>query len=1120
MKQYDPKKIEPKWQKYWEQHQTFRAEAGSKKPKKYVLAEFPYPSGLGLHMGHLRPYVAGDVYSRYWRLKGFDTLYPMGWDAFGLPAENYAIKQGVHPRVSTAKNIANAKRQTQSWGIGFDWSREINTTDPEYYKWTQWIFLQLYKAGLAYEATGLINWCPKDKTGLANEEVIDGKCDRCGTVVEKKELRQWYLKITAYAEKLLEGLDNLPEWPEPVKLQQANWIGKSVGAEIDFAIQQDNDYILLPGWTSTEKDNFYPWLKENLGPAAAIVKYKPLDGNSETEVLQDLAARVKLTDKTVLVGHSLGGAMALKLLEQSNQKIAKLVLVASFVTPKFKDKARPFETQMNWDFDFEKIKKNVGEIVVLSDETDHVVPESAAVELAEKLGGRLVKFQAQESHVKGKEEPDVLAAVKGSVKVFTTRPDTIFGATYLVVAPEHPLLPSLSDKISNWPEVQGYIEKARNEQEQQRVAEGKDKTGVELKGVVAINPANGQEIPVWIADYVLGNYGTGAIMAVPAHDERDFEFATKFNLPIVQVVAPSIESKDTPPREGKERVERDAVVGILRNPKTGQIACLQWAVSENWKTFITGGVEPGEDPAEACRREITEETGYKNLKLVKKMPLQIHEYFFHLTKDVNRYARFKGFVFELENDEQSPIDEEEKAKHTVVWVDEDKIPEFIQVKAFLSFWDQWKNDGQAFIGHGVLINSGPYDGKESAKVIAKIGAKFGTPKITYKLRDWVFSRQRYWGEPIPLVHCPSCGIVPVLDDQLPVLLPEVEKYEPTGTGESPLAGITEWVNTGCPQCGGAGKRETNTMPQWAGSSWYYLRYTDPDNDKEFASQKLLKNWLPVDVYFGGMEHTTLHLLYSRFWHLALYDQGLVPASEPYTQRVPHGIILASDGEKMSKSVGNVVNPDDIVNQYGADTLRMAELFLGPHEATVAWSEKGIMGVWRFYEWAWKWVNEQNKKPASSDSKTVLRPLHQLIKKVGADIEGFRFNTAVSAFMEFRKQIKSEPVSPEFLKTFLVVLYPFAPHIAEELNEVLSGPGESLQSAAWPKYDPALVENEEWNIVVQVNGKVKDKFIVPANTPQPEIEQKALALPKVADFLAGKQPARVVAVPGKLINIVL
>lgn len=833
MKKYTPQKIESKWQKFWQAKKTFAASNKSKKQKKYVLIEFPYPSGAGLHMGHLRPYVAGDVYSRYFRLKGFEVLYPIGWDAFGLPAENYAIKNGVHPKVSTAANIKNAKKQIHSWGISFDWSREVNTTDPDYYKWTQWIFLQFFNTGLAFEATGPINWCPKDKTGLANEEVIDGKCERCGTVVEKKHLRQWYLKITEYAEKLLKGLAELPEWPEPVKLQQENWIGKSTGAEIEFPIHDS----------------------------------------------------------------------------------------------------------------------------------------------------------------------------RFTVRVFTTRPDTIFGATYMVVAPEHEILSKLKGKIENLREVEEYIIKAKEKSEMARTDATKEKTGVELKGIKAINPATKEQIPVYVADYVLGSYGTGAIMAVPAHDQRDWDFAKKYNLPITEVVQ---------------------------------------------------------------NHELKSESGILN---------------------------------------------------------------------------------QAFDAVGTLVSSGKFTGLRSADALPKMAKEFGKTKVQYKLRDWVFSRQRYWGEPIPLVFCMECknrvennklqipndkkktqytkgelenpGWVALTEKDLPLTLPPVKKYEPTGTGESPLAAIPSFVNTTCPKCGGPAKRETNTMPQWAGSSWYWLRYTDPQNKKSLAKKDLLKRWTPVDVYFGGMEHTTLHLLYSRFWNLFLYDQGHVPAKEPYTKRVPHGIILGPDGEKMSKSRGNVVNPDTIVKTHGADTLRMYELFLGPHEATVKWDDKGIIGVRRFLERVWLLAQQvaSQKLKVESDTGKVERALNKLIKKVGEDIESFRFNTCISALMEFLNEIKDEAVSGATFKKFLIVLYPFAPHLAEELNELL-GFKKSLQLESWPKFDPKKVADETVEIVVQINGKVKDRVRLPRGAKEADVVKYVQGLDKIKTALAVAVPKKIIFVPDRIINFVV
>ncbi|MCL4403924.1 leucine--tRNA ligase [Patescibacteria group bacterium] len=792
MKRYDPSSIEPKWQKQWDEDGVYVARDKGKKEKKYVLIEFPYPSGEGLHMGHLRPYVAGDVMSRFLRMRGHEVMYPMGWDAFGLPAENYAIKKGIHPRVTTAKNIENAKRQVKSWGIGFDWSREVNTTDPGYYKWTQWLFLQFFKAGLAYEATGSINWCPKDKTGLANEEVIGGKCDRCGTEVVQKEVRQWYLKITEYADELIDGLKDL-DWPESVKVQQENWIGRSEGALIDFQIQD--------------------------------TKYK--------------------------------------------------------------------------------------------------------------------------------------------IQVFTTRPDTLFGATYMVIAPEHPLLENKELRIENRGEVDAYVAKAKAKTEEERITEGKEKTGVELKGIKAVNPANGKMIPVFVADYVLGGYGTGAIMAVPAHDERDFAFAKKFGLPVIDV--------------------------------------------------ISGG-EPGE------------------------------------------------------------------------------------------LWE----------GAGDLINSGKFTGmssEEAKKAITDF--VHGKMKKQYRLRDWVFSRQRYWGEPIPLIHCEKCGVVPVPDDELPVRLPEVEKYEPTGTGESPLAAIESWVNTKCPQCGGEAKRETNTMPQWAGSSWYYLRYTDPKNAKEFAAMDKMKYWLPVDMYFGGIEHTTLHLLYSRFWHLFLHDQKLVPTPEPYARRVTHGIILGPDGEKMSKSRGNVVNPDEIVKEFGADALRMYELFLGPHEAMVSWNSQGILGVSRFLDRLWNFILSGE---GEGNNEEAARVVDRAVKKVTEDIENIKFNTAISSLMICLNAVEGKPAADAFKEKLLKMIAPFAPHVAEELWHE-TGHKNSIHLEKWPEYDEELIKEAEISVVVQVNGKYRGTITAPTGLDQKDATVLALRLQNVSAALDGKTPKKTIYIKDRLINFV-
>jgi leucyl-tRNA synthetase len=941
MPKYDFKKVEKKWQAVWEKEGVYRAKDGGGK-KKYILVEFPYPSGEGLHMGHLRPYVAGDVMSRYSRMQGFEVMYPIGWDAFGLPAENFAIKRGIHPSITTASNIKNAKAQVKSWGISFDWSREVNTTDPGYYKWTQWIFLQFYKAGLAYESEGLINWCPKDKTGLANEEVVGGRCERCGTIVEQKVVRQWYLKITAYAEKLLKGLEKL-DWPEEIKLQQKNWIGKSEGAEITFEVKAKNG-------------------------------------------------------------------------------------------------RRP-------------------------------------------------------------------------VTVFTTRPDTLFGATYLVLAPEHPLVSDAALAVTNHKEVADYAEKAKSKTEQDRAADNKEKTGVELKGITALNPATGKEIPVWVADYVLGGYGTGAIMAVPAHDERDRAFALKHRLPIVPVIEPVT---GTP--HGDEH-EKEAIVAILRDPKRGKTLMLNWGPRHSnygGKLFIGGGVDGKEAIVEAALREIREETGYIDVKLMGQTEVPVNTYFYSNVKNRHTKARMWGFLFDLESEKQTDVrlEEGEKNKFKAEWVPDAEAAADDAGHALIY---RMLTESAMYDGEGVLMNSGKWNGLTTGEARKAVAREFGAIKVQYHLRDWVFSRQRYWGEPIPLIHCPDCGVVPVPEKDLPVKLPVVKKYEPTGTGESPLAAVTKWVKTKCPKCKGPAKRETNTMPQWAGSSWYYLRYADPRNKKQFASRSLLKRWLPVDRYFGGMEHTTLHLLYSRFWHLFLYDKKLVPTREPYAERVPHGIILGPDGEKMSKSRGNVVNPDEIVKRFGADTLRMYEMFLGPHGATVGWNDGGILGIVRFLERAGRAL--QNA-PVKKAEKSVLQSLHRTVKKVGEDIEGVRFNTAISALMIFLNETEAKPWDAEVRESFAKLLAPFAPHLAEEFWRTVLKNKKSIHRAPWPKFSASLVKADTFTLVIQVNGKVRGSVEAATGLSESAARDLALQDSRVKEFIAGKEPRRVIYVPGRLVNIVV
>ncbi len=791
---YEHQKIEQKWQEYWQKHQTFAASNNSEKPKSYLLVEFPYPSGAGLHVGHVRSYTALDTLARKRRMEGHNVLFPIGWDAFGAPAEQYAIKNHIHPKDAVKANIKTFKKQIEELGISFDWNREFSTTDPEYYKWTQWQFLKFYEHGMAYKAKKNINWCPTCKTGLSNEDSAGGVCERCGSQVYQKEKEQWLLRMSDYAEDLIQGLDDT-NFSDRVKIGQINWIGKSKGAEIDFKIGDEN------------------------------------------------------------------------------------------------------------------------------------------------------------------------------LTVYTTRPDTIYGVTFMVIAPEHPLIEKLSNKITNMDEIKKYQEFAKTKSELERTELSKEKTGVEIKGIKAINPVTKKEIPIWTADYVMMGYGTGAIMAVPAHDSRDYEFANKFNIDIIPVI-----EGDTLPYTGDGKYINSDILNGMTN--------------------------------------------------------------------------------------------KDEAVHKMIdYLEENKI---------------------------------------------------GRPKVNYRLQDWIFSRQRFWGEPIPLINCPKCGWVEVPEKDLPVRLPDVANYEPTDDGESPLAGIDEWVNTTCPKCGGKAKRETDTMPNWAGSSWYWLRYMDAHNDKKFVSKEALNYWGKVDWYDGGMEHVARHLLYARFWNQFLYNIGLVPNKEPFDKRTLHGMILGPDGEKMSKSKGNVINPHSIVEEFGADALRVYEMFIGDYEKDAAWSTNGLKGCKRFLDRVWKIGEKLNDKQGYQNEVLV----NQTIKKVSDDIENIKYNTAVSALMILLNNYEDEEsITKDEYRTLLHLLNPFAPHITEELNEKYSL-GKPLCESNWPKYDETKIENDNYELVFQVNGKVRGKMEVAKETSKQEMEKLAKENENVKKFIEGKEIVKIITIPGRLVNIVV
>lgn len=1156
MEKYNPKEIEPKWQKIWDEQKTFKVDEADDKQKFYSLIEFPYPSGAGLHVGHPRPFTAMDVVSRKKRMEGYNVLYPVGFDAFGLPTENYAIKTGRPPAEVTAENIANFTRQLKALGYSFDWDRAVDTTDPAYYKWTQWIFLELFKAGLAYKTNIPINWCLNCKIGLANEEVVNGACERCGGPVEKRDKEQWMLRITDYAESLLDGLNDVDYIPQAAT-QQRNWIGKSTGASINF----------------------------------------------------------------------------------------------------------------------------------------------------------IVKSSVQE----------------GLLEVFTTRPDTIFGATYMVIAPEHNLVHQFENEITNVDDVKHYRDQAKLKSDLERTELQKEKTGVELQGLKAINPATGQEIPVFIADYVLSTYGTGAIMAVPAHDERDFEFAQKYGLEIKQVVVPFLELQGELKAKGPidKAIKRECATAILYN-KEGKYLVAKFRTG--MYGFVGGGVDEGENKEQAILREVAEETGYTKLEIKKVLFADFFLHGYHTRKENDYFESDAVYVIEVDDSVRQDVAQEELDEQTVEWVERNKVAELLHNDHHHSFmWEQYLKGDVAYFGDGRLVNSDFLNDLTTEQAKEKIiewleEQQIGSRQINYKLRDWVFSRQRYWGEPIPLVYCEHCaqqkqkvllihgftgsaeinwfpwlkaklekegfevfaptmsttkhptieswmselepfvqqmgqndiiighslganaaarvleklnkkigslifvsgavdkksdadwerfkqldpdedndalrkfweapidwekvntladykltivssnddyisveghkelfgrnwfhktwinkghicgkeypallaevlkkrftGWVPLTQHELPLELPQVEKYEPTDTGESPLAIMSDWVQTTCPRCGGDARHETDTMPNWAGSSWYFLRYMDPDNTNELAAQDKLTYWGPIDWYNGGMEHTVLHLLYSRFWNQFLYDAGHVPFKEPYAKRTSHGMILAKGGEKMSKSKGNVVNPDEMIEKFGADALRTYIMFMGPFDQAVEWDTNGLVGVRRFLDRVWNVQGKvTNVIPASAEIsdkqwKSIQTLLHKTIKAVTHDIDSMSFNTAIARMMELQNELnKLDSVPQEVYTTCIQLLSPFAPHMCEELWQRFGGQGSVIFST-WPAYDESLCVDSSVIIGIQVNGKVRDTIEVTADMSKEQIQELALSSPKIQKYLEGKEMKKCIVVPGKIVNIVV
>ncbi len=947
---YNFKEIEKKWQKIWEEKKSFEAVNGGDKEKYYVLVEFPYPSGAGLHVGHVRSYTALDAIARLKRAQGYNVLFPMGWDAFGAPAEQYAIKNHVYP-VSMVKDcIKTFKGQIQSLGLSFDWSREFSTTDPDYYKWTQWQFLQFYKAGLAYKAEKEINWCPNCKTGLSNEDAAGGVCERCGHPTTKKLKNQWMLKMSAYADSLIEGLKDT-EFLDKIKLAQINWIGRSEGASIDFKMEGTKDIVT----------------------------------------------------------------------------------------------------------------------------------------------------------------------------VFTTRADTIFGVTALVLSPEHELLKKYKDKIKNYKEIQVYQNEAHKKSEIERTDNTREKTGVKVDGLIAINPVNDEKVEIWISDYVLASYGTGAIMMVPAHDTRDYEFAKKFNIPIKQVIAKSfMGTGESEIRPSERFTDREVVVAVIKHPNEDKYLCVKNR-EFGWVNFVMGGIEDNESIVDAACREIVEETGYTNIEIEKTQEFIYFDNFYARHKKVNRHITSHTVIGKLKDLEQVERSKEESDLQEVLWISKEELIDKLSTNAHKYDAIRVLNNEGAMTEDGIHINSGFLDGLNKDDAINKIiefleKNNCGKRTVNYKLQDWIFSRQRFWGEPIPMVHCEKCGWVPLKENDLPLILPDVPSYEPTDNGESPLSTVEEWVNTTCPKCGGKAKRETDTMPNWAGSSWYWIRYMDSKCDNGIASMDAMKYWGQVDLYNGGMEHATRHLLYARFWNQFLYDQGIVPVREPFKKRVAHGMILGENNEKMSKSKGNVVNPDDMITEYGADALRTYEMFIGDYTKDAAWSENGLKGCKKFLDRIYRLQNKLND--SEEYSKNLLNDINKTIKKVTEDIETMNYNTAVSALMILLNTYdKCDSISRKDYRTILQLLNPIAPHVTEEINEICKL-GSPFVDSVWPKWEEDKILENSVEIGVQVNGKLRGSINVNKDMSEEEIRKLAFANDNVKKFIDGKDIVKVIIIPQRIVSIVV
>ncbi len=1145
MESYDHKKIEKKWQEKWLASHAYRADDASVKEKKYVLDMFPYPSGAGLHVGHVEGYTATDIYSRFLRMKGYEVIHPMGWDSFGLPAENYAIKTQVPPQKTTEEAIATFTRQINSLGLSYDWSRELAAHRPDYYRWTQWLFLLLYKNGLAYRAQAKVNWCPKDQTVLANEQVVDGACERCGTAVTQKDLKQWFFRITSYAEELISGLDTI-DWPESTKIAQKNWIGKSEGAEITFPLADLSAYSgdVVFATNNEGKLKRMQWLFEEAGLQITLKRPKDIgiedfdvveNGRTLEENVEKKARAVAdKTDLPVLADDS-GFYIENEILDPVKVKrnalngVDEKTLSVEEVGAKMLEYYRSIASnhggsvEAEWRNSFCLIfgrevihKQSIRPVTLTNEPKGEMDPHLPLRPLyVSKATGKHVLLQTKEEELL--EMQPIIDTIKElwtpKIRVFTTRPDTLYGATYMVLAPEHPLIERALAKIENSDEVSNYIKQARLKTDLERTVTAKEKTGVELKGLMAINPGTEERIPIFVADYVLSTYGTGAIMAVPAHDERDFEFAQKYGIPIRQVVAPyTVVTGDDAPRSDENIVRFDAATAIVKHWEEEKYYVVEFTNTHHG--FVGGHIEEGETPEDAARREVSEESGYTDIGPVTQVLEHAYARGYKIRKSREEECHDSVFFVELKSGARVAIEDTETRKGS--WKTKEEILADAGFVNHHRAYFAMHISNVPFTGAGMLVNSASFTGQKSEDAKRAIAESVGgTMKTTYRLRDWLISRQRYWGAPIPIIYCEQCGEVPVPDADLPVRLPEDVDFMPTG--ESPLARSKSFQEVTCPTCSRPARRESDTMDTFMCSSWYYMRFADPKNEKEFASKELMSRWLPVDLYVGGAEHTVLHLLYSRFFTKALSDFGLLSFREPFAKLRHQGLILAEGGEKMSKSKGNVVNPDDVVEEYGADSIRMYEMFMGPLDVVKPWNTKNIPGVRRFLE---RVVALSRTTFSSVQDEEEERLMHKTIDKVTNDIEALRFNTAISQLMIFSKHLAEQKAPSQVgYKTLLTLLAPFAPHLAHELWEEM-GNAEEIRTVAWPTADVSKLTASSIVVGVQVNGKLRGTVELSVDASESEALALARENGQVGMWLSKGKEVKAVYVPGRIISFVV